>query len=89
MPEAGQGLTKLLDPLDFKAWHTAILDWHQNRDALDVAARKIEREFVTRSWGEFGDELCEHLLQLAGLNAQGKKIARLAGCWKKQPPTVP
>ena len=57
LPEAGQGLTQLLDPLDFAAWYTAIkalvFDEAMRRDN----EARIRACFTTSSWKETSEAM--------------------------------
>lgn len=65
MPEASGGLAVHLDPLDFAAWHRAVLAWVDSPDSLAAAAARIRTSFVPRSWKEFSHELADRLWVVA------------------------
>ncbi len=65
MPEAGQGLSLLIDPLDFTSWFKSILSWHQDRHVLSKIADRIQQQFRSRTWQDYGTELMGHLATLA------------------------
>lgn len=46
LPEAGAGLTTLLDPLDRNAWRDAVLDLWRDPAARAAVTERIQREYV-------------------------------------------
>ncbi len=65
MPEASQGLALHLDPLDFRQWYEAIVQWSNHPAELATAAERIRKHFRHRSWDEFGTEFCAQVVKLA------------------------
>ena len=65
LPEAGQGLALHLDPLDFAAWHRAIVELLASPQLLAERERKIRESFVLTTWRQSAERLGEALLRLA------------------------
>lgn len=65
MPEAGQGLATHLDPLDFVAWHRAILARLDDPALLAVERERIRTGFRPRTWQAFSHEFADRVQRLA------------------------
>ncbi len=72
MPEAGQGLALLIDPLDFEAWHCEILNWIENPAALRFVEEAIRCRFRPRTWTDFTQQLIGRVLGSCPADSQRK-----------------
>jgi glycosyltransferase involved in cell wall biosynthesis len=57
LPEAGQGLTQLLDPLDFAAWYTAIKALVFDEDMRRDNEAQIRAGFTMSSWKDTSEAM--------------------------------
>lgn len=65
LPEAGQGLALHLDPLDFAAWHNAIVELIMSPQLLAERERQIRESFTPTTWQQSAKRLSELLLRPA------------------------
>lgn len=57
LPEAGEGLTQHLDPLDFAAWHAAIVLLASSPTMLAEAEARIRAHYKPRTWAGSSQDL--------------------------------
>lgn len=66
LPEAGEGLVRHLDPMDFPGWHAAIVELAQRPDLLAEAEARIRASYQRRTWLQSAEELAPKLRALCG-----------------------
>jgi glycosyltransferase involved in cell wall biosynthesis len=64
LPEVGQGLIRLLDPLDFRAWHDSVLDLLRSPEILAEHERRIVGNYQPVTWRQSAERLALELRQL-------------------------
>jgi glycosyltransferase involved in cell wall biosynthesis len=64
LPEAGAGLTKHIDPLDFSEWYNAIHELINFPERLSMLERKIAAEYQPMTWAGAAAVLANELLAL-------------------------
>ena len=69
LPEAGQGLVRHLDPLDFAAWRDAVVELTTSPGLLAEFEGRIRRQHKTVSWAQSAERLGGLLRQLTGVPA--------------------
>ncbi len=65
LPEAAEGMAPLLDPLDFVAWHDAVLRLMTDDEWLAENESRISQNYRPFGWGAAGDMLYARLTALA------------------------
>ncbi|MEZ6149615.1 MAG: glycosyltransferase family 1 protein [Pirellulaceae bacterium] len=73
MPEAGQGLTTSLDPLDFHSWQAKIIQWISDPEELKRESAWIMKHFRHRTWDNFRGDFFNHIDTL--LSGQTSRLA--------------
>jgi len=66
LPEAGAGLVKHLDPLDFAAWRSAILELIASPERLASLEKSIRIAYRPMTWARSAEILAAHLSKLRG-----------------------
>jgi glycosyltransferase involved in cell wall biosynthesis len=64
LPEAGQGLARHFDPLDFRAWEAAIRELVSSPEIVAAAERRIRQTYRPMTWQQSGEQLAMHLSEL-------------------------
>ena len=64
LPEAGQGLARHLDPLDFRAWEAAIRELVSSPEIVAEAEQRIRRSYRPMTWQQSAEQLAVHLSEL-------------------------
>ena len=64
LPEVGQGLIRLLDPLDFRAWHDAAVELVHAPEILAKHERRIAENYRPLTWRQSAERLAGELRQL-------------------------
>ena len=64
LPEAGQGLARHLDPMDFRAWEAAIRELLSSPEIVAEAERRIRQNYRPMTWQQSGEQLARHLGEL-------------------------
>jgi glycosyltransferase involved in cell wall biosynthesis len=65
LQEAGQGLTKHIDPLDFAAWRAAVVELVRSPEMLAEHERRISADYRSVSWRQSAEQLAALLGPLA------------------------
>jgi glycosyltransferase involved in cell wall biosynthesis len=64
LPEAGQGLARHLDPLDFRAWEEAIRELLLRPETVAEAEQRIRSAYRPMTWQQSAEQLAVHLREL-------------------------
>jgi glycosyltransferase involved in cell wall biosynthesis len=64
LPEAGQGLARHLDPLDFRAWDAAIRELLSSPAIVAEAEQRIRQSYRPMTWQQSAEQLASHLSEL-------------------------
>jgi glycosyltransferase involved in cell wall biosynthesis len=64
LPEAGQGLARHLDPLDFRAWEEAIRELLLAPETVAAAETRIRSGYRPMTWSQSAEQLAVHLREL-------------------------
>jgi glycosyltransferase involved in cell wall biosynthesis len=72
IPEAGQDLIGLLDPLDFRAWHDCIVELVHGPERLAALEKRIVENYRAVTWRQSAERLAGELRQLLAMRPPGK-----------------
>ena len=64
LPEAGQGLAKHIDPMDFRAWEMAIRELLDAPEIVAQAEQRIRDGYRSMTWQQSAEQLATHLSEL-------------------------
>ena len=64
LPEAGAGLVKHLDPLDFAAWRNAVIELTSSSGRLALLEKSIRATYRPMTWARSAEILAGELLKL-------------------------
>ncbi len=64
LPEAGQGLARHFDPLDFRAWEEAIGELLRSPETVAAAEQRIRDGYRPMTWQQSAEQLAMHLGEL-------------------------
>jgi hypothetical protein len=66
LEEAGQGLIKHIDPLDFPAWHDTVIELVRSPEVVLEFERRIKAQYRGVTWLQSAARLAELLRPLCG-----------------------
>jgi glycosyltransferase involved in cell wall biosynthesis len=72
LEEAGQGLATHIDPLDFAAWRTAVVELVNAREKLAEHERRIKAAYRRLTWQQSAQNLATLLQPLLGAQSSAK-----------------